>query len=319
MPAFVRFCACAAVLGASALAAQAPPSPPPVHQAEMLERYGRPYVMVTINGRGPFRFIVDTGTGADAFVTPELADTLALPPVGEVGLTDPSGQGSRRATLVLIGTLQLAGVTFSGVKALRHNISSESGACDGILGFTLFRDYLLTLDFPNSRLRLETGSLAPDGENNVLPFRMPDGVPVARIKIDSLPPIDAQLDSGGGGLVLPERLAKSLKFDVAPVVFAEGRSVSTRFQLKAARLGSDVRFGRYTITRPIVELHPVFPLANFGSPPMRNFAITFDQKSLLVRFVAREKRFRLDVPPAPTRLALQPAPPPADRSLVPIG
>jgi hypothetical protein len=210
-------------------------------------------------------------------------------------------------------------VTFFKVRALRHSILEEAGGCDGILGFTLFRDYLVTLDFPQHRLLLEAGALAPDGEKTVLPFRMPDGVPVARLKIDGQPSFEAQLDSGGGGLVLPELLAKSLKYDVDPVVYAEGRSVSTRFQLKAARLGSDVRIGHYTITHPVVAIHPAFPLANFGSPPMRNFAITFDQKNLLVRFAAREKHFRLDVPPAPTNLNLQPIAHPRDLSLVPVG
>lgn len=297
-----------------------PSSPSPAtHQAAMAERYGKPYVMVTVNGHGPYRFIVDTGTGADAFVTPELADVLGLPAVGQTGLSDPTGQGSRRTTVVQIDTLQFAGVTFFKVKALRHGILTEAGGCDGILGFTLFRDYLLTLDFPQHRLLLETGSLVPDGEKTVLPFRMPEGVPIAHLKIDGMPPFEAQLDSGGGGLVLPESLAKSLKYDVDPVVYAEGRSVSTRFQLKVARLGSNVRIGRYTITHPVVAIHPAFPLANFGSPPMRHFAITFDQKNLLVRFAARENQFRLDTPPAPTSLNLQPITHPADLSLVPVG
>ena len=44
------------------------------HSAPMIERYGKPYVMVMIDGKGPYRFVIDTGTGADAFVTPELAD-----------------------------------------------------------------------------------------------------------------------------------------------------------------------------------------------------------------------------------------------------
>jgi hypothetical protein len=106
---------------------------------------------------------------------------------------------------------------------------------------------------------------------------------------------------------------------VAPVVFASGRSVSTRFELKAAKLASDVKLGRYTFTHPVVEIHPAFPLVNFGSPPMQIFAITFDQKNLLVRFTANQRRFSLSAPPSPTRMTNAPAynPPPPD--LVPVG
>src|SRR5208337_1767491 len=71
-----------------------------IHSALMTERFGKPYVMVTIGGRGPYRFIIDTGTGADAFVSPALADELQLPAVAEVVLSDPSGQGERRVPMV---------------------------------------------------------------------------------------------------------------------------------------------------------------------------------------------------------------------------
>jgi predicted aspartyl protease len=284
----------------------------------MAERYGKPYVMVTINGRGPFRFVIDTGTGGDALVSPELAEQLALPTVGQATLSDPSGQGGRKVPIVQIDSLKVAGVEFTKVRAVEHKFFSEAGDAEGLLGFTLFRDYLLTLDFPNRRVTLANGSLAPDGEKTVLPFRMPAGVPIAWLKVDGLQPIEAQLDSGGGGLVLPQQLAARLKYDVDPVPFASGQSICTKFEIKAARLASDVKIGRYTFTHPVVEIHPAFPLVNFGSPPMQMFAITFDQKNLLVRFEASQKRFKLTAPPSPPRMtnATVHQPPP---DLVPVG
>jgi len=324
--------ACLVVLGASlplcpvsaqsvpqTLAASVTGNSLEIHQAPMLERYGKPYVMVTINGKGPFRFVIDTGTGGDALVTPELAEELGLPTVGHATLSDPSGQGGKRAPIVYLDSLEFAGLRFSGIRALSHPFFAEAGTCEGLLGFTLFRDYLLTLDFPNRVVTLSNGALAPDGGKSVLPFRMPDGVPIAFLKVDGLAPVEAQLDSGGGGLVLPERLAARLHYDVAPVVFASGRSVSTRFELKAAKLASDVKLGRYTFTHPVVEIHPAFPLVNFGSPPMQIFSITFDQKNLLVRFTSNQRRFSLSAPPSPTRLTNSPAEHPSSADLVPVG
>jgi predicted aspartyl protease len=285
----------------------------------MVERYGKPYVMVTINGKGPFRFVIDTGTGGDALVTPELAAKLGLPTVGHAMLSDPSGQGGKKAPIVRIDTLEFAGVQFNGIRAVSHPFFAEAGTCEGLLGFTLFRDYLLTLDFPNRLVTLNAGTLAPDGGKSVLPFRMPDGVPIAILKVDGLQPVEAQLDSGGGGLVLPEKLAARLKYEIDPVVFANGRSVSARFEMKAAKLASDVKLGRYTFTHPVVEIHPAFPLVNFGSPPMQIFAITFDQKNLLVRFTANQKRFSLTAPPSPTHLTNAPVYDPPPHDLVPVG
>lgn len=311
----------AAVLtaGTALVAQEADLSDTTTHQAPMAERYGKPYIMVTINGRGPYRFVIDTGTGGDALVTPELARELGLPTVGQATLSDPSGQGGRKAPLVMIDSLEVAGVTFANVRAISHPFFAEAGTCDGLLGFTLFRDYLLTLDFPNRLVTLSKGVLVPDGGKAVLPFRMPDGVPIASLKVDGMEPVEAQLDSGGGGLVLPEKLAEHLKYDISPVVFATGRSVSTRFEMKAAKLASDVKLGRYTFTHPVVEIHPAFPLVNFGSPPMQIFAITFDQKNLLVRFQANQRKFSLSAPPCPTRLTNAPEAEAMPPGLVPVG
>lgn len=309
----------AIAMAAPNLVAQQAQASGEVHQAQMAQRYGKPYIMVTINGRGPYRFVIDTGTGGDAMVTPELAHELGLPTVAQAVLSDPSGQGGRKSPVVMIESLQFAGVEFANVRALSHPFFAEAGTCDGLLGFTLFRDYLLTLDFPNRMVTLSKGSLAPDGGKAVLPFRMPDGVPIAMLKVDGLQPVEAQLDSGGGGLVLPEKIAEHLKYDVSPVVFATGRSVSTRFELKAAKLASDVKIGRYTFTHPVVEIHPAFPLVNFGSPPMQIFAITFDQKNLLVRFQADQRRFSLSAPPCPTRMTNAPAVAVTPPDLVPVG
>lgn len=296
----------------------APPAQEALHIAHMDVIHAKPFVMVMVNGKGPFRFVVDTGTGGQALVTPELADTLGLPAAGRAHLNDPSGLGGKSAPVVLIESLEVAGVEFRGVKAVRHVLNGEDGACDGVLGFTLFRDYLLTLDYPNRRMTLNAGVLIPDGENSVLPFRMPDGVPIAAMRIGALR-IEALLDSGGDGLSLPERLVSQLKFMVDPVAFAAGQSFSTRFEIKAAKLAGEVRLGAYTFERPFVEIHAAFPLANFGSCPMQNFALTFDQKNLLVRFEASRKKFRLLATPTAMRLANAPDMTPRDPGLVPVG
>ncbi len=279
--------------------------------------HGKPYVQVMVNGRGPYRFVVDTGTGAEAILSPMLADELQLPVAGHARLMDPSGQGEQRAAILEIRSLNVAGVEFTAVKAVRHRLNGEDDSCMGLLGFTLFRDYLLTLDYPNHRLTLAQGALTPDGEQTVLPFRMPEGVPIASLHIAGQR-VDAQLDSGGIGLTLPEHLAERLKFATDPVVFGNGQSLSTRFQVKAGRLRSDVRMGRYTFARPVVEIHPAFPLVNFGSCPMENFSVTFDQAHLLVRFSAQARVFHLDT--LPTILGLdnteQLKP---DLALVPVG
>ena len=288
------------------------------HSAHLDISHGKPFVMVTVNGQGPFRFVIDTGTGGDAIVSPELAAQLAFPQTGHLHLTDPSGKGSQTVPTVLINSLQIAGVEFAGVKAAVHSLSDADGPCQGLLGFTLFRDYLLTLDYPNRRMKISSGELAPDNEQSVLPFRMPDGIPIVSLAIGATR-IDALIDSGGTGLSLPEGFASQLQFLSDPVAFSDSHSISTRFQVRAATLAADIHLGAYTFERPFVELNPAFPLANFGGCPMENFTLTFDQKHSLVRFAGTRPVMHLSPAPAPMKLtnAVQDKLP--DLNLVPVG
>lgn len=280
--------------------------------------HGKPFVMVTINGKGPFRFILDTGTGAEALITSELAAQLELPVAGQVRLSDPSGQGGQIVPVLLIQSLKVAGVEFKGVAAARHSVSDADGYCQGLLGFLLFRNYLLTVDYPRQRMTLHTGALQPDGEQSVLPFRMPYGVPIVPMRLGAMQ-VEAQIDSGGSGFSVPESLVSRLKFASDPVAFASGQSLSTSFQVRAGKLASNLRLGTYTFKRPFVEINSAFPLANFGSCPLQYFALTFDQKNGLVSFKSAHTTFRLAATPASMRLKDTPRSKPRDPSIVPLG
>ena len=288
-----------------------------VHSTGMEVTHGKPYVMVTVNGKGPFRFIVDTGTGGDAIITSELAAQLDLPIVGQAHLNDPTGQGGQDARVRKMDVLRVAGLDFYSVRAIEHALPVGDGACQGMLGFTLFKDMLLTLDYVNGRMILASGELSPDGEKSVLPFRMPDGVPIARMTIGNRE-IEAQIDSGGAGLSLPERLIPQLRLSAQPTVFAKGESLSTRFQIKVAKLATDVQMGDIILDHPWVEINPAFPLANFGSCALQHFIVTFDQENKLVRLDGPRRRITLGVTPAPLHLTNQPGNP-ADLALVPVG
>lgn len=292
-------------------------SPANNHIAPIELSRGKPFVMIEINGKGPYRFVIDTGTGAQAFVTPALAQQLGLPTAGEAHLSDPSRQTAQSVRMVQIQALQVAGVQFNNVRAVVHSLNRGDGTCDGLLGFTLFRDYLLTLDFPNREMILSTGSLQPDGGNLVLPFQMPQGMPIIAMRVGNLK-VDAEIDSGGEGLSLPQQIAPRLKYLRDPTVVGLGESLSTKFQIKTAKLASDVYFGDFSFARPCVQINAAFPLANFGSGPMKDFVLTFDQKNLLVRFEANRRNHELAATPALMRMVNAPPSLPPDPTLMPV-
>jgi hypothetical protein len=279
--------------------------------------HDKPFVMVMINGKGPFRFVIDTGTGGQAFITPQLAKELELTPVGYVRLNDLSGKGGQRVPLLLLPSLVVAGVEFSQVTAAQHEFNDADGPCQGLLGFPLFRDFLMKIDYPHQRLSLRQGELVPDGEHTVLPFRMPDHVPIVPMRIGNKW-VEAQIDSGGTGLSLPEKLAEQVSFASDPTLFSNAQSMSTRFQTKAAKLGTDVHLAGYSFKKPFVEINPAFPMINFGSSALQTFAITFDQKNSLVQLESLQRTIRLTATSTPMRMENSVALNPRDAKLVPV-
>lgn len=268
------------------------------HSTAMELRHNMPFVQVMVNGKGPFTFSIDTGTGGEALVTPELIKQLNLPITGEMEVGDPSGVNPQKAPTVKPQSLSVAGAEFHNVQGVQFRPSPRDGQCDGILGFVLFRKYLLTLDYPQQQMRLATGKLAPDGGDHVLPFTMPNDVPVIQLTVGARQ-IDAHLDSRGVGLSFPEKFADELKFVSAPIALGRGRTVSNEFEIKGAELDGDIRLGGYTFSHPFVEMNPVLPLANFGAIPLQHFAVTFDQGDLLLRLESKDKVLTLEAPRRP--------------------
>ena len=275
-----------------------PPSPhacaPPTRtsSAPLDLHHGVPFVKVMINGKGPFTFIIDTGTSSDAIVTPALAGELGLPVVARRHLTDLGGQNVQGVDVVAIHSLTVAGVDFQSVPADVHAALPSLGSYDGILGFRLFRDKLMTLDYPQRRLVLSDADSLQISDPNVLPIRMWRLVPTVMLEIGN-ERVEAQIDSGGHGLCLPESVAQSLKFEGNLDVVARGHTQVSTFPILGGKIDEEVEFAGHTFDRPFIEIIPSFPVADVGSGTLQDFVVSFDQKHCLARFLSTKKTIRI--------------------------
>src|SRR5579864_6434757 len=145
-------------------------------------RHGIPFVQVTLNGRGPFTFAVDTGTGREAIVSPAVVKALELPRIGRTWLLDLGGR-REAVDMVEVATLTLAGREFHKIHAMVHEPLATIGRYDGVLGFALFQRTVFTLDFPQRCMRLDDVELAAGSDPDIVPFSMPRNVPVVAVTI----------------------------------------------------------------------------------------------------------------------------------------
>lgn len=169
---YICLAALGAVLGASAASAASPndanePGPSgALYNAEALgpaladpltdivtlqeQRDRRLTVPVTIDGQGPFDFMVDTGSQATA-VAHEVNALLALPPAGRANL-----QGMASVRLVDLVSIARLGVGKHLIEDLsaplleRHNIGA-----DGIIGLDSLQDFRVMFDFREPSITLQ--------------------------------------------------------------------------------------------------------------------------------------------------------------------
>jgi len=147
------------------------PPPRPFERAEMpgsstevpMTGERRVLVEVRIDGKGPYRFVLDTRAAGGGRIRPELATQLGLKVVGQAVTGDPSGKNRRTVDIVEAGSLAVGDLTVTGVKLAVGVLPPAPGRpeteLDGILGVGLFADHLLTLDYPARKVRIEKGSL----------------------------------------------------------------------------------------------------------------------------------------------------------------
>jgi len=259
-------------------------------EVPMILRGPTPAIEVMVNGQGPFVFAIDTGARGLARADSSLVERLKLPTVGQVQAGDGSGR-SRSMDVVRLDSIAFGGVQFNDVRAATrdYNLAPNSPKVDGILGFDLFSEFLLTLDYPNKRVRLERGELPqPDGAE-VLGYKSDGGMAVVELVLGGRK-LKGVIDTGNAiaAFVLPESLAGKLPLASQPVVIGMARTVSSRVEIKAARLKESIRLGRFEFTEPRVVFPALTEDINIGSEAFREFAVTFDRKNQRLRLKRRE-------------------------------
>lgn len=117
-----------------------------------LDHIGRVVVPVQVDGRGPFRFVIDTGAGHSS-VSPDLVRKLGLI-VSKVPLIDLEGvTGSAAVPAVRIGTLSAGSLVIHNTEVPVLRTPMMAGA-DGILGVAGFRNVTMLVDFQRNLVRL---------------------------------------------------------------------------------------------------------------------------------------------------------------------
>jgi hypothetical protein len=253
-----------------------------------------PVVEVRVNGRGPFLFIVDTGA-AGTVVRDSLTRELELPVVGRSMVGSPASPNGIPVEMVEIESLAIGAGWSQPAQAVsidRENLPIPHEEIVGILGFPLFRDLLVTFDYPAGKFRIERGILPePDGEG-ILPMKpSPVGRPFPAIDIlVGTVPVHVTIDSGNSrSLTLPSEFADRLPLESPPEKAPSAQLVGAVLEFRKAVLDGPVTIGATAVEHPTLYFTDRDG-PNLGYEILRNYAITFDQAAGRVRFLQASPR-----------------------------
>jgi hypothetical protein len=276
-------CACLALSSQAAaqMGDQPDPSPPkrvvlaaPVDVPLTLVN-GLPIVETRINGQGPFRFGIETGANF-VLISPDVATKLALKRTG-----GPDVFPAYRVETIAIGDATFADMPVSAGRVAQTGI-------DGVLGLPLYRDVLLTIDYPRQRVRIEKGELPAADGATVLPLTHAGPFWALPMKVagQSVAAIIDTRSTGAFGFT-PDAAARiTFSGELRLVGRARGAAIAET-EIKAGRLAGDITIGRYVFPTPMGTVRPLPP--GFPSEPLigarvlNQFVVTLDQRNARVR------------------------------------
>lgn len=242
-----------------------------------------------------YRFLIDTGSTV-SYVTPDLAKHFGLkprkgtPPV-KVHVRSANG-GEIDLESVLLRKLTLGDVSFEFVSALVFDFTDLSDhlglQIDGIIGFPVFRNTLLTMDYPGEQLLVAPYPVgaAPSPKASprasTIAFNNEQSTPLIPIQMGNESFI-VLIDSGSDGSLSLNPVGLHPRFANGPRIGTLISSLQGDRRQLTGRLSQDVLIGTHTIEKPIVDLTD--QLSSIGGEFLRPFTITFDQRRNQVTLV----------------------------------
>jgi hypothetical protein len=249
---------------------------------------------------GPYRFLVDTGSSV-TLVSPELVRRYAgrrLPPAGAPRIRVAGADGViTELPSASLRRIELGDARFEEVPVVVYDsepLSAHLGVkIDGVLGYPLFRETLLTLDYLGVRVILQPAKSDALMPGTVLALDQTRKTPVIPLRLGDRTLL-ALIDSGSDAAFSLNPKGLELEFAVPPRPGATIGTLSGDRRERVGRLAQPLAIGTHVFEQPIVDLTD--ELSAIGGAALRHFTITFDQERDRVAFY-RDSREPMVMPP----------------------
>ena len=247
------------------------------------------YVDVRLNGKGPFRFVFDSG-GANV-IDPGVLRQLGA---SAQGSAQGSGVGSQTESIsfTTVDSLQIGGAKLThaqfAVLPIGAGFGIASGSpIDGIIGFEVLARYVTTFDYGANRVVLRLpGDTAADAFGARIPFVFHDNTPMISGSLDGVP-AQMTVDTGSRMSVSVFKPFAAAHPEVLPAALTaagvNGFGIGGPALGRLGRLDT-LQIGPFLLRETIADFSTQekgsfadpYTAANVGGGVWKRFALTFD-------------------------------------------
>ena len=254
------------------------------------------FLQARINNSAPLTFLLDSGAGSGLVLYFKAAQVLGLNLQGK-GKGLGAGEGTFETKFVKGVSFQLPGVKIDNQTLVVFPPEKTSlgfgRVVDGVIGYTLFRRYVVELDYQSKELNLyEPKTYEYTGSGEIIPLKIMGNVPFARVTI----PIEGRKPIEGEFIVDLGASRYTIIFNT-PLVESQNLLAVTQKTMKepgAEGVGGEVKLfvgrlpqlklGRFAINDPVVHFAQdrkgAFASSEFsgviGGELLRRFKVIFD-------------------------------------------
>ena len=219
-----------------------------------------PVIPVKINGRGPFKFMFDTGSAGLVKLDEKVFRELGLPVTDSILAGDGSGINSRSFPVTTLKSVELGDYEISEVQAMVRNYNTRPGidVIDGVIGVSFFKGVIVDLNFEKNELTISKGKLE-SSDKNIYPLLSYRGVPGMKLDMGSKK-LDIVFDTGNmGQLTMHSSEVSKEMMAGEPVVVGRAQTINNSFEIKQVTLKEPVKLGDLVFEHPVVVMNDLLP------------------------------------------------------------
>lgn len=210
----------------------------------------RPFIKLMINGKGPFRFVIDTGASMSV-LSDKTATALGVKPVAKGGSARAiGGSGTFPILYGLLDSIQMGEAKIEVVPIYIRTVHStedtpEGERSDGYIGLSVLSQYAVTLDYKTQELLLNRTPLT-DSElaaKTADPVATPEAAAAPKVEnLGALTGVEVPIRSTSGGLASAEAhlptMDRPLNFivDTGATISVISKATVKKYELEGMKL-----------------------------------------------------------------------------------